>query len=311
MFIDFCILLIGLSLLLYSADKMIESADAIAKKFNLSPVLIGLTIVAFGTSAPELVITLFAATKIVPATDAITGNIIGSNIANILLILGTSAFFFKISLDKLGTKDIIFLLLISLYFALLFYISQAVTLIHTIGYLVLTLFFINFLRNYKSSDQNEEQKIFGRYTYLILLSAFIGIFIGGKIFLDSSLNIFQTLGVNEVLIGIFVLAIGTSLPELITVIISYLKKKGSIGIGNVIGSNIMNILFVFLPGAIIVQLRGLEYSLKNIDVFHIYILILVTLMIALMAILRIQMRKIHSAFFLISYCLYLGYSFIL
>ena len=284
MFIDFCILLIGLSLLLYSADKMIESADAIAKKFNLSPVLIGLTIVAFGTSAPELVITLFAATKIVPATDAITGNIIGSNIANILLILGTSAFFFKINLDKLGTKDIIFLLLISLYFALLFYVSQTVTLIHTIGYLVLTFFFINFLRNYKSSDQNEEQKIFGRYTYLILLSAFI---------------------------GIFVLAIGTSLPELITVIISYLKKKGSIGIGNVIGSNIMNILFVFLPGVIIVQLRGLEYSLKNIDVFHIYILILVTLMIALMAILRIQMRKIHSAFFLISYFLYLGYSFIL
>ena len=311
MFIDFCILLIGLSLLLYSADKMIESADAIAKKFNLSPVLIGLTIVAFGTSAPELVITLFAATKIVPATDAITGNIIGSNIANILLILGTSAFFFKINLDKLGTKDIIFLLLISLYFALLFYVSQTVTLIHTIGYLVLTLFFINFLRNYKSSDQNEEQKIFGRYTYLILLSAFIGIFIGGKIFLDSSLNIFQTLGFNEVLIGIFVLAIGTSLPELITVIISYLKKKGSIGIGNVIGSNIMNILFVFLPGVIIVQLRGLEYSLKNIDVFHIYILILVTLMIALMAILRIQMRKIHSAIFLISYFLYLGYSFIL
>ena len=182
---------------------------------------------------------------------------------------------------------------------------------HTFHIVAQKLFFINFLRNYKSSDQNEEQKIFGRYTYLILLSAFIGIFIGGKIFLDSSLNIFQTLGVNEVLIGIFVLAIGTSLPELITVIISYLKKKGSIGIGNVIGSNIMNILFVFLPGVIIVQLRGLEYSLKNIDVFHIYILILVTLMIALMAILRIQMRKIHSAFFLISYFLYLGYSFIL
>ena len=116
---------------------MIESADAIAKKFNLSPVLIGLTIVAFGTSAPELVITLFAATKIVPATDAITGNIIGSNIANILLILGTSAFFFKIDLDKLGTKDIIFLLVISLYFSLLFYISQTVTLIHTIGYFCL------------------------------------------------------------------------------------------------------------------------------------------------------------------------------
>ena len=110
MIIDFCILLIGLTLLLYSAEKMIVSADIIAKKYKLSPVLIGLTIVAFGTSAPEIVITLFAATKVVPATDAITGNIIGSNVANILLILGTSALFFNINLDKIGNKDIVYLL---------------------------------------------------------------------------------------------------------------------------------------------------------------------------------------------------------
>ena len=100
MFIDFCILLIGLSLLLYSADKMIESADSIAKKFNLSPVLIGLTIVAFGTSAPELVITLFAATKIVPATDAITGNIIGSNIFNILAVIGITSIIRTLSIKS-------------------------------------------------------------------------------------------------------------------------------------------------------------------------------------------------------------------
>lgn len=310
MIIDFCILLIGLTLLLYSAEKMIVSADTIAKKFKLSPVLIGLTIVAFGTSAPEIVITLFAATKAIPATDAITGNIIGSNVANILLILGTSALFFNINLDKIGTKDIVYLITISLYFSVLFYIGQAITLFHTIGFLILMLFYINFLRNYKSSDQEEDHKTFKSNTYLILVSTFIGIFIGGKIFLDSSLNIFQALGVNEVLIGVFVLAIGTSLPELITVIISYLKKKGSIGIGNIIGSNIMNVLFVFLPGIVIVQMRGLEYSLKNIDVFHINILILVTLMIALMAVLKVQMKKIHSLFFLLSYFLYLGYSFI-
>ena len=113
MIIDFCILLIGLTLLLYSAEKMIVSADIIAKKYKLSPVLIGLTIVAFGTSAPEIVITLFAATKVVPATDAITGNIIGSNVANILLILGTSALFFNINLDKIGNKDIVYLIAIS------------------------------------------------------------------------------------------------------------------------------------------------------------------------------------------------------
>ena len=109
MILNILILLIGLSLLLYSADRMIGSADLIAKKFSLPPILIGLTIIAFGTSAPELVVTIIAASKTIPATDAIVGNIIGSNIANILLVLGVSSFFFKINLSKIRYKDNIYL----------------------------------------------------------------------------------------------------------------------------------------------------------------------------------------------------------
>ena len=133
MFVDILILLIGLVLLLYSADVMINSSDSIAKKFQLSPILVGLTIVAFGTSAPELVITLFAAFKEIPATDAIIGNIIGSNIANILLILGTASLFFKIDLSNIGLKDNCFLIILTSYFAAMFYIASSLNFTIIIG----------------------------------------------------------------------------------------------------------------------------------------------------------------------------------
>ena len=128
MILNILILLIGLSLLLYSADKMINSADLIAKKFSLPPILIGLTIIAFGTSAPELVVTIIAASKTIPATDAIIGNVIGSNIANILLVLGVSSFFFKIDLSKIRYKDNIYLLIITAYFSILFYLVDEINL---------------------------------------------------------------------------------------------------------------------------------------------------------------------------------------
>ena len=300
MFVDILILLIGLVLLLYSADVMINSSDLIAKKFQLSPILIGLTIVAFGTSAPELVITLFAAFREIPATDAI--------IANILLILGTASLFFKIDLSSIGLKDNIFLLILTSYFAAMFYIASSLSFTIIIGLVVFVILFLNLLKNYESDNEEEEFKEFGNRTYLILLFSFIGIFIGGKIFLDSSLNIFTTFGLEETIIGISILAIGTSLPELATVVISYIRKKGSIGIGNIIGSNIMNILFVFLPGAIVIKSRNLDFPLENIEIVHINALVLVTLIITVMSILKLKLNKIFALGFLASYAIYIGYS---
>jgi cation:H+ antiporter len=308
MFVDILILLIGLVLLLYSADMMINSSDLIAKKFQLSPILIGLTIVAFGTSAPELVITLFAAFREIPATDAIIGNIIGSNIANILLILGAASLFFKIDLSSIGLKDNIFLLILTSYFVSMFYIASSLSFTIIIGLIVFVILFLNLLKNYESDNEEEEFKEFGNRTYLILLFSFIGIFIGGKIFLDSSLNIFTTFGLEETIIGISILAIGTSLPELATVVISYIRKKGSIGIGNIIGSNIMNILFVFLPGAIIIKSRNLDFSLENTDLIHLNVLILVTLIITAMSLLKMKLNKIFALGFLVSYVVYITYS---
>ena len=308
MFVDILILLIGLVLLLYSADVMINSSDLIAKKFKLSPILIGLTIVAFGTSAPELVITLFAAFKEIPATDAIIGNIIGSNIANILLILGTASLFFKIDLSNIGLKNISFLLILTSYFVAMFYIASSLSITFIIGLIVFVILFLNLLKNYGSDNEDVKFKEFSNRAYVILLFSFIGIFIGGKIFLDSSLNIFTTFGLEETIIGISILAIGTSLPELATVVISYIRKKGSIGIGNIIGSNIMNILFVFLPGAIIIKSRNLDFSLENTDLIHLNVLILVTLIITAMSLLKMKLNKIFALGFLVSYVVYITYS---
>jgi len=305
MILNILILLIGLSVLLYSADQMIGSADLIAKKFSLPPILIGLTIIAFGTSAPELVVTIIAASKTIPATDAIVGNIIGSNIANILLVLGVSSFFFKINLSKIRYKDNIYLFIITAYFSILFYLVDEINLYHSAGFIFLIILFLNQLRNYEKDQRGNEINKFSNLTYLKLIISFVGIFVGGKVFLDSSLNIFTSFGLEQTIIGISILAIGTSLPELATVVISYVRKKGSIGIGNVIGSNIMNILFVFLPGILIVQSRNLNFFIPDNILLHVNILILSTLIVLFLSLFKFTMSKFTSLIFVIFYIIYI------
>jgi len=305
MILNVLILLTGLSLLLYSADQMIGSADLIAKKFSLPPILIGLTIIAFGTSAPELVVTIIAASKTIPASDAIVGNVIGSNIANILLVLGVSSFFFRIDLSKIRYKDNIYLFVITAYFSILFYLADEINLYHSAGFIVLVIIFLNHLRDYEEDLKESSISKFSNLTYLKLILSFVGIFIGGKVFLDSSLNIFTSLGLEQTIIGISILAIGTSLPELATVVISYVRKKESIGIGNVIGSNIMNIHFVFLPGVLIIQSRNLDFFMPDNILLHVNILILSTLIILSLSLLKLTISKLTSLIFIIFYIIYI------
>ena len=225
------LVIFGLLLLLYCADRMIMFADVIAKEFSLSPVLIGLTIVAFGTSAPELVITIVASLKDIPVTDAIIGNVIGSNIANLILILGVSALFFTIDLGKIKNATNAYLFFITFYFAFIFFIDTSFRFIFSIGFFIFLMGFIYYLRNYQNEitdeDGSDHEVNFQRSIYIKLIVTFIGIFIGGKLFLDNSLDLFNYLGLQETAIGISVLAIGTSLPELATVILAYIKKKGA------------------------------------------------------------------------------------
>ena len=302
MILNILILLIGLSVLLYSADKVVIYSDKIAKYHNLSPLLIGLTVVAFGTSAPELVITIFAAINNPPNTDAIIGNVMGSNIANILLILGCGGLFFKLDFKSLNNKDVIYLSIISVYFIFILIFFHVINIFITVGFILIIFYARYIIINYKKSETEVSTDVsFSNLIYPLLLLAFIGLFAGGKLFLDKSLEIFISLGVPEVTIGVTILAIGTSLPELVTVFISYIKKNIDIGIGNIIGSNIMNILFVFLPGILITQIRGFEFFITEIPIAMIVVFALATLFIIIIILSNIRLNRWIAIFFLSFY----------
>ena len=299
------LIFLSLGILIVSADQLITQADAIARKFNFSQVLIGLTIVAFGTSAPELMVSLSAALfETPPASDAIIGNIIGSNIANLLLVLGVAGLLYNVEFKSIDQKTIFYLLAVTFYFILLLSTVSNIGWLHSIIFFILLVFFINHLAHFSVSTESEiEQEKNISYTKLLL--SFVGFFIGGKLFLTESLEFFSRLGLEHTVIGLTVLAIGTSLPELITLIVSAIKKKSAIGIGNIIGSNIMNILFVFLPSLAIIQIRGFNFSTINIQPTDLIILSIGTSIIIILSLTKKPLSKVISFVFVLSYLIYI------
>jgi len=299
------LIFLSLGILIVSADQLITQADSIARKFNFSQVLIGLTIVAFGTSAPELMVSLSAALfETPPASDAIIGNIIGSNIANLLLVLGVAGLLYNVEFKSIDQKTIFYLLAVTFYLILLLSTVSNIEWLHSIIFFILLVFFINHLAHFSVSTEIEiEQEKNISYTKLLL--SFVGFFIGGKLFLTESLEFFSGLGLEHTVIGLTVLAIGTSLPELITLIVSAIKKKSAIGIANIIGSNIMNILFVLLPSLAIVQIRGFNFSTINIQPTDLIILSIGTSIIIILSLTKKPLSKVISFVFVLSYLIYI------
>ena len=173
------------------------------------------------------------------------------------------------------------------------------------GFAILVLLFLHYIKNFNSIESTETDLSFSKKNYVLLVLSFIGLFFGGKIFLDNSLAIFSYFGISEAVIGITILAIGTSLPELITVGVSYLRKKSDIGVGNILGSNMMNILFVFFPGVIITNLQGYDFILSSININYLILLFLATLIIVLLSFLKITLSKLISSLFLFFYFVYI------
>jgi len=273
MIINFALLVLGLFLLIKGADVLVEGSASVAKKFGLSSLLIGLTVISFGTSAPELIVNIFAA--ISGSSDIGMGNIIGSNISNILLILGASALICNLKVDdSIIKKQIPFSILAVV--ALFILINS--TLINGSGQdglsrsagIILFLFFAIFLyytfslaNKDKSEGENVKEMKTGKSLILILVGI-IGLFIGGKLIVNSASSLALAAGLSEAFIGLTIVAIGTSLPELAASIIAARKRQIGMAIGNVIGSNIFNILWILGLTAII---RPIEYNaMLNIDI---------------------------------------------
>jgi cation:H+ antiporter len=272
MTIPIILLIIGLVLLVGGAEYLVRGASSIAKRFGISSIVIGLTIVAFGTSAPELVVNILSAAE--GATDLAIGNVIGSNLANLLLILGIGATIGTLTVKRGTTfKEIPFALLAIVMVAIMgndmFFDGVVENSISRIDGIILLAFFVIFMYyTYGISRVEGQPEAIKHYPLHISTGMFVlgiaGLTIGGKLIVDSAVDLARLAQLSEGLIGLTIVAVGTSLPELATTIVAVKKKNTDLAIGNAIGSNIFNVFLVLGVSSLI---RPLEFDTNiNIDV---------------------------------------------
>ena len=263
------LLISGLILLIGGSNYLLKSAVELSVKLKLSKVVIGLTVVSFATSAPELLISISSALK--GSADIAISNVIGSNIANIGLVLGSALFFTSIKIPKSNMfYDWTFLLIISFvfYFFLKDYTVNRVEGIILFTGLILFLFLIVKIRKDDSNDDISDEVTLSNLNILvyIIVSSFV-LYVGSELFVNSSIYFAKYFGVSERVIGLTLVAIGTSLPELVTTLVAIYKSELDISIGNIIGSNIFNILAVIGITSIITDLNILSDGILEFDIY--------------------------------------------
>lgn len=255
MLVEILLLVGGFGLLIKGADWLVNGSSALARKAGIQELIIGLTIVAFGTSAPELVVNIFSSAQ--GLGDMSMSNVIGSNIFNLMFILGLSGLLYPLVVQNQTTwKEIPFSLLAAVVVILLINdqllgssaqgISRIDALILLTGFIIFMIYIFNSLK--KNQNQDEQvvaDKPLSKATMITLIViGLAGLIIGSKLVVDNAVTIAQSLGLSEKVIGVTIVSTGTSLPELVTSVVAALKKKTDIAVGNVIGSNIFNVFLI-------------------------------------------------------------------
>lgn len=264
-YVAFIFIILGFIALVKGADFLVDGASAIAKRFGISDLVIGLTVVAFGTSMPEFVVNMVSVAE--GSTDLALTNILGSNIINTFVILGLTALVYPIASQKRSRDFDIPMSIIAGLFVLVF---VAVQLpfgedgkgVGRIGGVILLLLFCYFLYNTfrhakdhpseLPSDEVPSTKVITvRRAIALIVGGLVGLVVGGELIVKSAVDIATRMGVSEAIIGLTIVALGTSLPELATSVIAAAKHNSDIALGNVFGSNIFNVFFVLATSAII------------------------------------------------------------
>lgn len=314
--ITYLFLIGGVVAIVLSANCLVEGASSIAKRFGISDLVVGLTIVAFGTSAPELTVNVFSALE--GSTDIAIGNVLGSNIANIFLILGVSAIIYPLLIQKNTTwKEIPLSLLAAVVLGVLandrlIDNNPAGNSVSAVDGLVLLCFFVVFLVYTLEIAKNQptaveelglKQLPFWRASMYVVLGL-LGLYFGGKYFVQGAIEIAGRLGMSERLIGLTMVAVGTSLPELATSVVAAYKKNADIAVGNVVGSNIFNIFFILGLTAVIKPLPFSDES--NFDIGA-AILASLLLFLTTLTFGRKKVDRVEGAIFLLIYIGYIAY----
>lgn len=314
-----CILLVlGLALVVIGADALVDGASSVARRFHLSEFIIGLTIVGMGTSAPEMVVSLVGAIE--GKGDVSVGNIVGSNVFNTMLILGITAILLPIGITGGNRKrDIPVNIVVTLLFILmglkgtLFGLGTD-GLSRIDGAVLLAVFalymWLSVAKDRKNAGAGEEERPAGDKpayaSVLLILGGLGGLILGGRLFVNNATDIARALGVSDKFIAVTVLACGTSLPELATCIAAAVRKKGQLALGNIIGSNIFNILLILGASALIRPIAFVDINLVDMGA-----LLLSALALAAGVFIgdKNKIGRIEGAFFVLIWISYMIYLF--
>lgn len=310
MILQILLLLLGLTLIITGADRLIDAASEIARRAHLSEFVIGLTIVGIGTSAPEAVVSFIGAIRGNP--EIAVGNIVGSNIINTLLGLGLAAIIAPVAVTAGNMrKDIplnlaVVLIVMALGFsATLFHIGSADTLSRFDGGIMLLLFItyiIWSLLDNRDKGHAAESKYSLWAAIALAIAGLAALVFGGELFVNSAGNIARALGISDKFVAVTILAGGTSLPEIATSITATIKKKGQLALGNILGSNVFNILLILGGSALINPL-----SMQSLDIIDILALILSALALIVFSLRPSQYRRIGRFDGIILLAIWLGY----
>ena len=321
---------LGIFVLIKSADYFVDAASTIARKLKISPLIIGLTIVALGTSLPEFAVSLSGALKSTTNADLSLGNIVGSNIANLTLILGISALMSPILVQKsIIKRDLPFAILAALTllgFAFFFQLDKAIVWWEALIFLGLLTTYIFLLIKSSIRGGSEDldvvvegeekvaviEKKFTTWTVVFLILGGVGIALGAELVTRPATYLAEkmaiSLGLDQslatILVGVTVVAVGTSLPELATSIAAARKKENGIVLGNILGSNILNILFIIGTTGLFVPL-----GVSNTIIIDMIIMIAITLFAGVL-ILRKRLSKVEGVILLLVFVGYVSYAVI-
>lgn len=313
------LLLLGFVILIKGADFLVDSSSKIAKLFHMPSFLIGVTIVAFGTSAPEAVVGIISSFK--DANDIILGAVVGSNIANIALIISVLALLNPIPISKeIARKEIFFSVLVQALLFILLILSSGLSRLDGILLLVIFALFFSFvILNTKkvvpttlegditnpSTAKNERSFKAILKLLILFLLGLTGLILGGDMVVKNSQTIASSLGISDMIIGLTVVAIGTSLPELASSIVAYRKKEDGIAVGNIVGSNVFNSLFVL---GISSSISPIHFSTENM--MDLIAMLVISLVFLALGFFRHQVGRFAGSLFLLGYIVFMALKFL-
>ena len=310
MFLQIAGLIAGFVLLIKAADFLIEGSVSLARKFHISEIAIGLTIVAFGTSAPELIVSILSAFKGHP--EICFGNVIGSNLFNTLMVLGIAGLITPLFLQKdTVLKEIPFVFFGTvLVMALANNFWGAGAELSRIDGIVLVFCLVMFIYYVmgipRQAPESQHQELSMLKTLLLIFGGIIGLFLGGEFVVRNSVAIALQIGVSEKFISLTIVALGTSLPELVTSVIAVRKNSSDIAVGNVIGSNLFNIFLVLGVTSII---KPISYNIDlNIDLMILMLITLILFFLVVVGKLK-KLNRIEAGILVSFYAFYLIYLF--